>query len=178
MCWTIFVARKHKANPLNIFGAFATSMTSQRLPIRKCCPICNFGRNLKGAFLRCIILRVMGVLGVGICINRKSTHDFLIRVNTIFCAICRRSSGWNSNVKLQPAPNSAPFWRLEWTQGSKMLPIEMSTPHSCSTSTHTISLSCIVWPQYTTRQTTPASRKNISHFISDSEYANLYQTVT
>ena len=35
-----------------------------------------------------------------------------------------------------------------------MVPIEMSTPHSYSTSIHTIGLSCIVWPQYTTQQTT------------------------
>ena len=34
-----------------------------------------------------------------------------------------------------------------------MVPIEMSAPHSYSTSIHTIGLACTVWPQYTTRQT-------------------------
>ena len=36
--------------------------------------------------------------------------------------------------------------------GPKMLPIEMSSPHSYSTIIHTICLSCTAWPQYTTRQ--------------------------
>ena len=35
-----------------------------------------------------------------------------------------------------------------------MVPIEISSPHSYSTSIHTIGLSCTVWLQYTTRQTT------------------------
>ena len=35
-----------------------------------------------------------------------------------------------------------------------MVPIEMSTPHSYSTSIHTIGLSCISWLQHTTWQTT------------------------
>ena len=34
-----------------------------------------------------------------------------------------------------------------------MVPIEISSPHSYSTSIHTFGLSCTVWPQYTTRQT-------------------------
>ena len=40
-------------------------------------------------------------------------------------------------------PNSTP----------KMVPIEISSPHSYSTSIHTIGLYSTVWPQYTTRQT-------------------------
>ena len=34
-----------------------------------------------------------------------------------------------------------------------MVQIEISSPHSYSTSVHTLCLSCTVWPQYTTRQT-------------------------
>ena len=34
-----------------------------------------------------------------------------------------------------------------------MVPIEISSPRSYSTSIHAIGLSCAVWPQYTTRQT-------------------------
>ena len=47
----------------------------------------------------------------------------------------------NSNVKLliRPLPpNPTSVWGLRWTWGSKMVPIEISTPHSYSTSIHTL----------------------------------------
>ena len=37
--------------------------------------------------------------------------------------------------------------------GSKTVPIEISSPHSYSTSIHTAGLCCTVWPQYTMWQT-------------------------
>ena len=41
-----------KANPLNVFGAFATTMTSQRMSFRLVLlyHVLLFGRNLKGEF--------------------------------------------------------------------------------------------------------------------------------
>ena len=53
------------------------------------------------------------------------------------------------NPKFNP-----PFGRVRVDLASKMVPIEISSPHSYSTSIHTIGLSCTVWPQYTTWQTT------------------------
>ena len=57
-------------------------------------------------------------------------------------------------------PNYAPELDLPPNEGvrvddvvSKVVPIEISTLHFYSTSVHTISISCIVWLQYTARQT-------------------------
>ena len=41
----------------------------------------------------------------------------------------------------------------------KMVPIELSSPHSYSSDIYTRGLSCTVWPQYTTRQTDRAFGK-------------------
>ena len=61
--------------------------------------------------------------------------------------------GRNSNVKFwSPNSNPARFGGYGGSMGSKMAPIEMSSPYSYSTSIHTIGLSCTIWPQCTTRQ--------------------------
>ena len=58
-------------------------------------------------------------------------------------------------IKLCPQPpDSSPVGGKGGPSESKMASIEMSTPHSYSTSIHTIGLSCSVWSQYTTWQTT------------------------
>ena len=64
--------------------------------------------------------------------------------------------GRNSNVKLTPQFDPLLFGGLGRPCGSNMVPIEISSKHCCSTSKHTISLSCTVWPQCTTRQTDSA----------------------
>ena len=56
--------------------------------------------------------------------------------------------GWNSNVKFRPPPPSGGY---NGHRGSKMVPIEILTPHSYSTFIHTTGLYCTVWPQYTTQ---------------------------
>ena len=59
--------------------------------------------------------------------------------------------GRNCNVKLWFDPQ---FWGLGWSwRGSKIVQIEISSPHFYLTSIHTKGLSCTIWPQYTTRQT-------------------------
>ena len=93
--------------------------------------------------------------------SKKPAHDFPITFNTKFYSVCRR-------LAAIPMPNYGPQFDppvrgLGWTLGVEMvgLPIEMSSPHSVSTCIHTICISCIVWSQYTTRQTTdrrPADR--------------------
>ena len=108
-----------------------------------------FGSNLKGGVLRFPILVAM--LAVGICTNRKTTHDFPMPLNIKFCSIRRR-------LAEIPMSNYAPHFdpRLGGQggpMGSKMLPIEMSSSHCHATYIYTIGLACTVWPQYTTRQT-------------------------
>ena len=63
--------------------------------------------------------------------------------------------GLNPSVKLYCTPVWPPFWGevMMNPRESKMILIEMSTPHSYATSIHNIGLSCTVWPWYTTRQT-------------------------
>ena len=51
-----------------------------------------FGRSLEVSF-EIPSFGVMGVLGVGICTNRKLIHDFLLPLDTDVCHICRRPFG-------------------------------------------------------------------------------------
>ena len=54
-----------------------------------------------------------------------------------------------------------------------MVPIEISSQHSYSTSIHTIDLSCTVWPQYATRQTTDLlSHRQPKNCMSLANFAN------
>ena len=72
------------------------------------------------------------IYGVEGCANRKQPHDLVMPLNAKLCSICRRLTG-------VPMSNyGPPFGWLWWTYGSKMVPIEMSTPHSFLTSTHTV----------------------------------------
>ena len=52
-----------------------------------------------------------------------------------------------------PISNNGPQIWAGGSKGSKMVPIEMSSPHAYSTSMHTLGLFWTVWPQYITRQT-------------------------
>ena len=71
-----------------------------------------------------------------------NTHQFKVLLHL---------PGRNSNLKLCPPPIRSPVWESGWTyRWSKMVLIEMSSAYN-SASIHTIySLSCTVWPQYTT----------------------------
>ena len=60
----------------------------------------------------------LGELGVGSCINRNSTHDFQVPLNTKFCSICMPPFGRNFNVKLYCTSTRLPVrGRVGWTQG-------------------------------------------------------------
>ena len=74
--------------------------------------------------------------------------------------------GRNSSAKLCPPLIRPPLLVLGYgaPRESKMVSIEISTPHSYSTSIHTIS--CTVLPQCTTRQTTGTGRLYVCLFIT------------
>ena len=86
--------------------------------------------------------------------HQKLTHGIITSINTKFCSFCCRLARIpmsNNGHPIRPPP---PVWGLGWTyRESKMVPIEMSSPHSYSTPIHTIGLSCNVWPKCTMRQT-------------------------
>ena len=166
MCWTNFSTGKHNANQLNIFaqlqeevdhftylGSIVDAEGGTEAGVRLhnaywfkvLLNLLPFGHNLNG-----------GVRRVGICTNRKPTHNFPIPIHTKFCSRPYLSpSGQNSNIKLSPPPNSTPtpVWGIRMDLCGQMVPTDMSTPHSYSTYIHTVGLYCAVWPQYTTRQT-------------------------
>ena len=74
---------------------------------------------------------VCGELGFGSCANRKPTHDFAV---------------WPElqHQIIPHPPISTPFWVQGVPEGSKMVAIEVLTPHSYSTSIHTIGPSCTI----------------------------------
>ena len=80
----------------------------------------------------------------------KSTHDFPITVSATFCYICRSLTA--IPVSSYGPPIRPQFGGQGGPRRSKMVPIEISPTHSCSTPIHTIGLSCTVWPQHITRQ--------------------------
>ena len=114
-----------------------------------------FDRYLKGQFWdpNCVWGQCYRV---GIRTNRKPNNDFILPVSTNVCAICRCLAAipMSSYALTQFGPPLplpvVGYCRLKW---SKIVPIEMSSLHSHSTSIHIIFLSCAVWPQFTTRQT-------------------------
>ena len=69
--------------------------------------------------------------------NLKPTHDFAIPLNTKFGSFwCRSAEILMSNYA--PLPIHPPFSGYGGPRGSKMVLVEMSIPHSYSTSMHTI----------------------------------------
>ena len=96
----------------------------------------------KGVILRSPILGGCAVLGRSDLCQSKAhprphntfQHKVLLYVTP---------SGQNFNVKLYPC-NSASQFSGRVDLGSKTVPIELSSPHSHSTSIHTIGLSCTV----------------------------------
>ena len=142
MCWTNFLAGKLRCELTEYFGAFATTMTSQRISNNsKCCSMCYS----------------LGGLGRarGWELHQSKAHPWLPNLNTKFCSICRRWAGIPKS-NYGPSIRPHPIWGggcYGWPIGSKIVPIEMSSPHSYSTSIHTTGLPCTVWSQYTTWQT-------------------------
>ena len=83
-----------------------------------------FGRNLKGEFWDPQFWGLGECKGVGICTNRKPTHDFPITSNMKFCSICHVSPEFQCQTM---PPHLTPVWGLGWTWGVKIVLIEMST---------------------------------------------------
>ena len=115
----IFSSHKHKANPPTIL----VHLQSLCAPRGK-----ELGESQRD---RC-------------CPNQKPTHVVPIPVNTKSCSICHRLA-----VNVLSKYNSqfdTPYFVGGWVRprASIMVPIEMSTPHSYSTSLHTIGLCCTV----------------------------------
>ena len=72
--------------------------------------------------------------------------------------------GRNSKDILCPtnSTHQVPVWGVRVDLGyRKWSPVEISSPHSYSTSIHTIGLSCTVWPQHTRRLTERQTRDSV-----------------
>ena len=129
-------------------------MTSQRLPIQRYAPSATAGCKLKGD-LRFPDPQFLG-LGqcqlVGVCTNWKPAHDFPIPSNTKFCSIFTVWPQFQCQVMTPQFDPRSGFGGQGGPMRSKMVPVEISSPHSHATSIHTIVLYCTVWPQNTKRQ--------------------------
>ena len=152
MCWTIF-SRQTYGKSNEYFGAFVTNTTSQRLSIQNVTPAAIIWRQFEGEFLRSPLLGVRGVLGGRELYNRKPTHDFPLPLSTNVSSIFRRLAGiLMSNYALISAPRLGV--RVNLGGGVENGTNGNVEPHSYSTSIYIIGLSCTVWPQCTTWQTT------------------------
>ena len=101
MCWTNFVACKHNANPRNILlHLHLCAMTSRRISIQ------SVAASHQGW--------IHWGLGVGVCANRKPTHDFPKPRNTMFSYILYAAVWPEFHCPIM-APNSTPIWGLGWT---------------------------------------------------------------
>ena len=110
---------------------------------------------LKRDFLRSLILGSVSRLGITPIESPPTTSQYLsIQSFALSAAV------WPQFHCQVMAPQFDPhFWGMfGWTYWSKIVPIKISSKHSCSTSVHAIGLSCTVWPQYTMRQTDRAIR--------------------
>ena len=135
-----------------MLATFFSRQTLMRIQLKVLLHLLPFCCNLNGWVLRSTILgaRALGFVTIK-SPPTTSQYKMLLYLTRL---------GWNSNVKLSPFQFDSPFWGLGWTYGSKMLPIEMSSPHSYSTSIHTIGPSCTIWLQYTTWETDRPSQSD------------------
>ena len=96
-CAGQFFAGKHNANPLNIFGAFATTMTSERLSIQSVAPAVTVWPYWKGSFE--IPIWRLGLFG-GRDLYQSKSHPRLHNASQYKVLLCLLPFGRHSNVKL------------------------------------------------------------------------------
>ena len=108
-------------------------------------PFATVGRNLKAEFF-ISNLGAYGGVRVGTCANRKPTNDFILMIlNASQYKVMHYPPPFGRNS------NSPPFPQFDLVgqsgsreRGTKIVPIEMPTPHSYATSMHSIGQSCSV----------------------------------
>ena len=86
-----------------------------------------------------------GGLGVGSCANRRPTNDFTIPLNTNKVLLYLHAAVWTEfQCQTLLHHNLIPRLgvRVGWAPGIENGTNLMSTPHSCATSVHNISLPC------------------------------------
>ena len=100
----IFLAGKH-ANPLNISLHFQLLglHNAYQFNVLLAPHLLPFGCNLKGSFEIPNFWALGECQGIGICTNRKLTHDFPMPLNTKFCSLYLPPFDQKSNVKLRPS---------------------------------------------------------------------------
>ena len=90
---------------------------------------------------------ILGVRGVfaGWDLHQSKGHTRFPNTCQYKIVLYQSPAGRNSYVQLCPPPQFCPHvWRLGYTKGSKIVPIEISSPHSYSTSIRTKGLSYTV----------------------------------
>ena len=101
----------------------------------KCCSISHrLSVIRRGVFEIANFWEFMECYWIGMCTNRKPTHEFQMPFSIQrFCSNSRRLSGIPmSNHGLNSAPRLG-LGRICGGRGAKMIPIEISSPHSYST---------------------------------------------